>query len=305
MTSSELLPSTRVGSGEPLLLLHGLGTSRDDFDRVTPLLERHFDVIAVDLPGQGQAPAVAARPTIDVLADALEADLDARGLEQVHMLGNSLGARLALELARRGRARSVVAIAPSGLSTPPERLFQVSAMALTSLAIRALRPVIPAISKRRAGRIALLAGLRARPWGATVDEARALIDGFGAPEFWRLLCWAIAADVPFGLDEISCPVLLAQGSADGLAAGQTIRFLSQVDDARFRVLPWAGHAAQGDIPAHVAQLVRLTAARAVTPDLSPRAIRSTTIIRAADAVGATCLPSPTRPIATAGCATPG
>jgi pimeloyl-ACP methyl ester carboxylesterase len=262
ITPSGLLPSTRGGLGAPLLLLHGLGTSREDFDRVRPLLEQHFDVIAVDLPGQGQAPPVHRRPTVDALADALEADLDARGLGQLHMLGNSLGARLALELARRGRARSVVAIAPSGLSLPPERLFQVSTMALTSLAIRALRPAIPAISTRRAGRIALLAGLRARPWAATADEARALVDGFGAPEFWRLLCWAVAADVPVGLDEISCPVLLAQGSADGVAAGQTVRFLSQVDDARFCVLPWAGHAAQADVPAQVAQLVGVTADRA-------------------------------------------
>ncbi len=255
MTHSGLLPSTRAGSGEPLLLLHGLGTSRDDFDRVRPLLEQQFDVIAVDLPGQGQARAVDGRPTVHVLADALEVDLDVRELGQVHILGNSLGARLALELARRGRARSVVAIAPSGLSNPPERAFQVSAMALTSLAIRALRPAIPAISNRRAGRSALLAGLRARPWEATVDEARALVDGFAAPDFWRLLCWAVAADVPVGLDEIHCPVFLAQGCADGLAAGQTIRFLSQVDRARFSLLPWAGHAAQGDVPAQVAQLV--------------------------------------------------
>jgi pimeloyl-ACP methyl ester carboxylesterase len=262
MTRHGLLPSTRVGSGEPLLLLHGLGTSRDDFDRVRPLLEQRFDVIAVDLPGQGQTPAVHARPTISALADALEVDLDARGLRQVHMLGNSLGARLALELARRGRARSVVAIAPSGLSVPPERVFQVSAMALTSLAIRALRPVIPVISKRRAGRVALLAGLRARPWRATADEAQALIDGFGAPDFWRLLRWAIAADVPVGLDEINCPVLLAQGSADGVAAGQTVRFLWQVPGAQFCVLPWAGHAAQGDVPAQVARLVAVTADRA-------------------------------------------
>ena len=196
------------------------------------------------------------------LADALETDLDARGLARVHMLGNSLGARLALELARRGRARSVVAIAPSGLSVPPERAFQVSAMALTSLAIRALRPVIPTISKRRVGRSALLAGLRARPWAATAEEAQSLADGFGAPEFWRLLCWAIAADVPIGLDQINCPVLLAQGSADGVTAGQTIRFLSQVEGARFRVLPWAGHAAQGDVPAQVARLVGVTADRA-------------------------------------------
>ena len=130
-----LLPFTLDGSGEPLLLLHGLGTSRQDFDPILPLLAERFDVLAVDLPGQGQAHPLDVRPTVSALAAALETDLDARGLERVHMLGNSLGARLALELARRGRARSVVAIAPSGLSIPPERIGQISAMALTGVAI--------------------------------------------------------------------------------------------------------------------------------------------------------------------------
>jgi pimeloyl-ACP methyl ester carboxylesterase len=180
----------------------------------------------------------------------------------VHVLGNSLGARLALELARRGRARSVVAIAPSGLSIPPERLYQLSGMALTSVAIRALRPLIPSMSKHRAGRTALLAGLRARPWKATTDEADALTAGFGSPHFWKLLWWAIAADVPIDLHEINCPVLLTQGSADWVAAGQTARFLTQVGGAHFRVLPFAGHAAQGDAPRRVAQLVGDTAALA-------------------------------------------
>ena len=160
MSPTQLLPFTRDGSGETLLLLHGLGTTRQDFDRILPLLAERFDVLAVDLPGQGQARALDVRPTVPALVDALEADLDARGLERVHVLGNLLGARLALELARRGRARSVVAIAPSGLSIPPERIGQVSGMALTGLAMRVLRPLLPSISKRRAGRAALLVGLR-------------------------------------------------------------------------------------------------------------------------------------------------
>jgi pimeloyl-ACP methyl ester carboxylesterase len=262
MAPTRLLPCTRDGSGEPLLLLHGLGTTRQDFDRILPLLAERFDVLAVDLPGQGQAPALDVRPTVPALADALEADLDARGLDRVHMLGNSLGARLALELARRGRARSVVAISPSGLSIPPERIGQVSGMALTGLAMRVLRPLVPSISKRRGGRAALLTGLRARPWEATREEVLALAGGFGSPNFWSLLWWAVTIDVATDLDEIGCPVLLTQGSADLVAAGQTPRFLPQIPGARFRVLPWAGHAGQGDAPAQVASLVRETAARA-------------------------------------------
>src|SRR6478672_7358684 len=98
----------RTGSGEPLLLLHGLGTSRRDF--------------TVDLPGIGRSPHVEQRPTVAAITDAVEHTLDAEGLGPVHVLGNSLGARIALELAVRGRARSVVAIAPSGVNIPQERL---------------------------------------------------------------------------------------------------------------------------------------------------------------------------------------
>jgi pimeloyl-ACP methyl ester carboxylesterase len=250
-----LLPCTRAGAGEPLLLLHGLGTTRADFAQVLPLLAVHFDVLAVDLPGQGDAQPLEGRPTVAALADALELDLDARGLTTVHILGNSLGARLALELARRGRARSVVAIAPSGLSIPPERIFQVAGMALSGATFATLRRFLPAVSAHHVPR-AFLAGLRARPWRAGHDEADALANGFGSANLWRLLVWAILADVPTDLDTINCPVMLAQGSADLIAAGQTVRFLACISGSRFHLLPFAGHAAQGDVPERVAELVQ-------------------------------------------------
>jgi pimeloyl-ACP methyl ester carboxylesterase len=202
---------------------------------------------------------------VTALADTLESDLDQRGFEKVHLLGNSLGGRLALELARRRRAYSVVAIAPSGLSIPPERLYQVAGMAVMSIAIRAVGPIMPSLSKHRAARTALEAGLRARPWKATRAEVDALANGFGSACFWQLLWWAIAADVPANLNEINCPVLLLQGAGDWVAAGQTARFLPQIAGARFRILPWAGHAAQGDVPAHVARLVRENAAMGTSP----------------------------------------
>ena len=75
----------------------------------------------MDLPGHGQSPSLRTRPTVSALADAVGADLDVLGRPRVHLLGNSLGARIALELARRKRALSVVAIAPSGLNLPRGR----------------------------------------------------------------------------------------------------------------------------------------------------------------------------------------
>jgi len=257
-----LLPSTRLGAGEPLLMLHGLGAARGDFSRVVPLLVDDFDVIAVDLPGQGDAPAPPRRPTVRVLGDLLEGDLDARGLGRVHILGNSLGGRLALELARRDRARSVVAIAPSGLSLPPERAYQMTGMALTGALVAALQRRAPRLLDRKLPRAALLTGLRARPWRATDDDLDAFVGGFGSPHFWRMLLWAIGPDVALDLGAVRCPVLLAQGGLDWVAAGQTVRFLATTPSARFRLLPLAGHSAHEDVPRQVAQLVRQTAARA-------------------------------------------
>ena len=111
-----------VGSGEPLLLLHGIGSTHDDFTALRPRLDADYRVLAPDLPGHGRSPALPGKPTISAIADAIVADLDELGVGRVHILGNSIGARIALELAVRGRARSVVAISPSGLNTPAERV---------------------------------------------------------------------------------------------------------------------------------------------------------------------------------------
>ena len=46
------LTFTRSGAGAPLVLLHGIGSSRQAWDPVIPALAEHFDVLAVDLPGR-------------------------------------------------------------------------------------------------------------------------------------------------------------------------------------------------------------------------------------------------------------
>src|SRR5205085_3025491 len=82
------------------------------------------------------------------------------------------------------------------------------------------------LARLPAGRAALLTGLRSQPWLASEQEALALRDGFGACEdFWRLLWWGMLADIPTGLSDVHCPVILAQGTADIIASGQTPRYL--------------------------------------------------------------------------------
>jgi len=215
-----------------------------------------YEVLTVDLPGHGESPALPTRPTVTALTDAVAADLDALGRPRVHLLGNSLGARIALELARRGRALSVVAIAPSGLNLPPERAYQGFVMASTRTLMRAIRPMIYPLARCRAGRVPLLMTLRARPWEASEAEARAMRPGFAdARQFWATLWWGVLTDVPTGLGEIDCPVVLAQGTADWISGGQAPRFLLAVPGSRFRPLLGAGHAPQSDVPATIVGLV--------------------------------------------------
>jgi len=258
-----LLASDRAGHGEPLLLLHGIGSTRDDFAALLPRFAEDFDVLSLDLPGHGSSPVCAWPPTVARLTDAVEADLDARGLQRVHVLGNSLGGRIGIELAARHRARSLVALSPSGLGLPPERLHQGLLMATARHLTRTLRPVLGALASTPAGRTALLSGMRARPWEAGETEALAMRGGFAdSSGFWSMLWWAVLQDVPTGLHRVDCPVTLAQGALDVVGAGQTPRYLAMIPGSRFDLLPGAGHAPQSDAAEAILALVRDTAGRA-------------------------------------------
>lgn len=253
----------RAGSGEPLLLLHGLGATRDDFSGLRRHLESEYRVLAPDLPGTGASPALRERPTVGALAEVLAADLDHLGVRRAHVLGVSLGARIGLELARRGRARSLVAIAPSGVSLPPERLYQGAVTGAARVLLRRLRPVLGFLARSPWGRVGLLGWLRSQPWRASETEARAVGVGFAESEdFWRLLWSAVLVDVPAGLERVNCPVMLAQGTADLLTGGQTLRYLLAVPGARFTPLLGAGHTPQSDTPQTILWLVREATRRA-------------------------------------------
>ncbi len=258
---------SRAGAGEPLLLLHGIGSTHDDFAALRPHLDAGYRVLAPDLPGHGESPPVDGRPTIAAVTDVVEADLDALGHDRVHVLGNSIGARVALELARRHRARSVVAISPSGANSPGERIYQGAVLGTARLTLRALRPVVPAAARTLLGRSALLAGLRSAPWRASATEAKAIGTGLAdSSTFWRMLWWGVLADVPVGLEDVDCPVILAQGTLDALALGQTPRYLAAVPGARFVPLAGAGHAPHSDVPDAILRLVHEATAAASSAD---------------------------------------
>jgi len=150
------------------------------------------------------------------------------------------------------------------LNVPAERAYQGAGMAVARVAFRSAAPLLEPLSRSALGRTGLLAVLKARPWTTSREEALGARDGFSdARDYWRTLLWALLLDVPRGMDRIDCPVTLVQGTADVVAAGQTVRYLPLIPGSRFRPLLAAGHAPQSDRPRTIARLVRQAAARAV------------------------------------------
>ncbi len=111
------------GQGRPLVLLHGIGMSSRAWAPVMASLAAHRRVLAFDVAGFGRSPMLPAHrpPTAVNLVLALRDELRTLGItEPVDFAGNSMGGWMALEAARLGMARSVVAISPAGLwSRPP------------------------------------------------------------------------------------------------------------------------------------------------------------------------------------------
>ena len=105
---------TRSGHGQPLLLVHGLGGSIRSWDPISPTLSQSREVIALDFPGHGRTPEERDSGTFDGLARSLANWLEAEQLDGIDMVGSSMGARLVLEMARRGKAGRVVALDPGG-----------------------------------------------------------------------------------------------------------------------------------------------------------------------------------------------
>src|ERR1700733_15968208 len=123
VSALELTPSHRAGTGTPLLLLHGIGAIWQAWSPVLPYLEPHHEVIVPTLHGHAGGPALDSQvaPSVQALVDGIEEGLDRLGLPKVSLAGISLGGWIGIELARRGRAQSLVLLSPAGArpAAPP------------------------------------------------------------------------------------------------------------------------------------------------------------------------------------------
>src|SRR5690242_14222136 len=163
------LAHDRAGSGPPLLLLHGIGSCKEMWRPVVPLLARERDVVALDLPGFGESPCGA--ETVEGLARDVAAFADELGLERPHVAGNSLGGGIALALGAMGRVRSACALSPIGFANDREAVYARGVLAATRVMARGIAPVAEAIARNRVLRAALSAHAVARPWRLPPGDA--------------------------------------------------------------------------------------------------------------------------------------
>lgn len=214
-----------AGSGEPLVLIHGLGHSRHGWSPVLESLESRHEVLSLDLPGFGEAPPLAAGvvPSVPALADAVEREMGAAGFRSAHLAGNSMGGWIALELARRRRARTVVAISPAGGGTRRERVYARSLMRMIWRGARALAPVAGVVSMPGPTRLLFLPFF-ARPNRVPREEAAHALRAYArAPAFPAACDWLFSGRAQ-GLEEIDCPVTIAWGGHDPLLLPRQARY---------------------------------------------------------------------------------
>ena len=152
------------GIGRKLLLVHGLGGSWQSWSPILDLLSVSRTVIAIDLPGHGATPAEHDSGTFDGLVGSVQRYIVENGLDGIDVVGSSMGARIVLELARRGVVGNVVALDPGGFWRGWERTFFKTTIGVSGRLLRAIRPGLPMLSRNAASRTALLAQLSAHPW---------------------------------------------------------------------------------------------------------------------------------------------
>jgi pimeloyl-ACP methyl ester carboxylesterase len=253
-------PAHRGGSGPPLLLLHGFTDTWRTWELVLPALERHHEVLAPTLPGHAGGPPLRSVRE-GALADAVEAALDGAGLGEVAVAGNSLGGYVALQLAARGRASSVVALAPAGgwALEDPSAEDTLAAMETMQRATRAMLPRLDALLASPAGRRRATRAVAEHADHLPPELVEHLVAGAALCDaFEPLTARARSHGWPLDSAAIACPVRIVWGAADVLLPWPraATRWQAELPHAEWIVLDDVGHAPQLDVPLETAQLIR-------------------------------------------------
>ena len=252
----------RAGEGEPLVLIHPLGSDRGVWQPVLPFLVEHHDCIAVDMPGFGESPELPdeTRATAREIASTIAATLDQLEIERAHVAGISLGAWVGLEFAKTERCLSVTALCAAGfwrrvLGPRPE---------ITRKTARRLLPVLRPLLHTERGRRLALGGPTAHPENVPPADAYRLIRAYAHSPGFDRANHEMRSALFEGFEEIRVPVTLAWADRD-----RSVYPPDHVPSfVHTEVLRDCGHVPTWDDPRRVAEVICRTTAPAVTQSAS-------------------------------------
>jgi pimeloyl-ACP methyl ester carboxylesterase len=252
---------TRKGSGEPLVLIHGIGHRRQAWDPVFETLAQSYDVIAVDLAGFGESPAYPLKSSYDMdnACDNLSDNFALWGVDRPHVVGNSLGGAIALELGARGLARSVTALSPAGFFGGLNRVQTLTLLILLRVSSRLPDRVLRLVSRSALGRRLAGSTLYAHPERFTAaqvyGDALALKHCHG---FERTIVKGVTYSFR---EQLDVPTTIAWGTRDLiLPYGSSAIAQERLPQARHVALPHCGHVPMIDDPDLVARVIQNTTA---------------------------------------------
>jgi pimeloyl-ACP methyl ester carboxylesterase len=245
---------------EPLLLLHGVSSSAAAWADVIPLVTECHQVIAPTAMGhRGGAPLVG-KATVAAMTDEAERLLDARGLDKIHVAGNSLGGWMAIELARRGRADTVCAFSPAGFWTTggTDETDATSRVRRARRLMQRIRPVAPFLLRFAPVRQRLLS--RIAEHGDRLTPTRALDAMLDVLECTAASDLLTTEEWVAPLDPLPCPVTLAWGANDNVVPANVngITARERLPHADFLLLPHVGHVPMIDNPQLCADTILTT-----------------------------------------------
>jgi pimeloyl-ACP methyl ester carboxylesterase len=221
---------------------------------VLPALERAHDVLAPTLPGHAGGP-----PFAGELADAVERAMDDAGFATAHIAGNSLGGYVALELAARDRARTVVAFAPGGGWAPGDESYKQTLAEQGTLAeaARGWAPHAAAFlaspEGRRRATQTIVSNYEHIPAELLVHQTLGVAGCDAQPMIER----ALSAGWPLDAERVTCPVRIVWGTEDRLLPwpSAAARWRELLPHAEWVELEGIGHCPQLDVPLEAAQLI--------------------------------------------------
>ncbi|MCW3029249.1 MAG: alpha/beta hydrolase fold protein [Solirubrobacterales bacterium] len=246
-----------LGEGPPVVFVHGLSGSWQNWLEQLPVLAREHRVVAMDLPGFGYSPMPREEISIAGYARLLDGLLGELGIAAATVVGNSMGGFIGAELAIAfpQRVERLVLVSAAGLSThnDPRTVRAMPALLRLQRIIAAgaawLASKSEEVVRRPRLREATMGLVVRHPSRLPAVLAAEQLRGAGKPGFIPALEALIGYDVRDRLPEIACPTLIVWGDRDRLISVRDADvFAELIPDSRKMIFEDTGHMAMLERP---------------------------------------------------------